>query len=155
MARGCCIGQYRYRHFHHYKKGNGGVTSFLSGMQLAGDGSAGAGAPLLLEGCFLSPTRASRWQNVNQKPAAETVWIIEFADPRPWLLNLSTINILGQVTILGFVGCLVTYLAFTGLMPVSPSLQTKCFHTLPDISWRAKWPLIKNHLLNPALQSKV
>lgn len=81
---------------------------------------------------------------LNQNQLDSGVWIV-FEDPRPWFLNLGTIDILGQVAVLCFVGCLLIFLASTHLMPVSPCPQ--CFHTLAD-PWWAKWPLIENYFLD-------
>lgn len=105
---------------------------------------AGAGALCCWSGTFSLPLRASHWQNVNQNQLDNGVWIV-FAKPRPWFLNLGTIDILGQMAVLCFVGCLIIFLASTHLMPVSPCFQ--CFHTLPDPQW-VKWPLIENCFLD-------
>lgn len=141
MGSSCCFGQYRCRHFHLYKKGKDGFTgvlwvwcNWLVMRMLEPE------AIFCWKDAF-SP-RASHWQNVNQKPAAKGVWIIKFADPGP-----------GGCPVL----CRMLSNIFSlYLLDTSISLPpTQMFPCIARYPLGEKWPLIKNHLLDPALQSWV
>lgn len=162
LASGCCIGHYRYRHFHHCKKEKDGVARFRSSELCTHvpnpvhlhtvDASPSewdivgrweCQKRLLLKGCFplslLGPPIA------EYKPEASCQWRVNWVC-RPWTMFSQSQHWHFGPVFLCFVGCLVMLVVSPHLSPVSPA--SPVFPYIARCHLGAQWPLIENSLLD-------